>query len=72
VLRSLVETYGEGRVAYLGDTEHDVTEALAAGALAIGFGGGYRPAGALARAGAGAVVSELREVPKVLTHPAET
>lgn len=70
-LSSLVETYGEGRVAYLGDTEHDVTEALAAGALTIGFGGGYRPAGSLARAGAGAVVSDLREVPALLSRAAE-
>jgi phosphoglycolate phosphatase len=65
-LSSLVGTYGEGRVAYLGDTEHDVTEALAAGALAIGFGGGYRPAGVLARAGAELVVSDLRGVPGLL------
>jgi len=69
-LCSLVGTYGEGRVAYLGDTEHDVTEALAAEVLAIGFGGGYRPAEALVRAGAGAVVSELREVTEVLSRPA--
>jgi HAD superfamily hydrolase (TIGR01549 family) len=69
-LSSLVETYGEGRVAYLGDTEHDVEEALAAGALAIGFGGGYRPAEALARAGAELVVSDLREVPGVLSRVA--
>jgi phosphoglycolate phosphatase len=62
----LVGTYGEGRVAYIGDTEHDVEEALAAGAVAIGFGGGYRPAEALERAGAAAVVADLREVPSLL------
>jgi phosphoglycolate phosphatase-like HAD superfamily hydrolase len=55
-------------VAYLGDTEHDVTEALAAGALAIGFGGGYRPASALLKAGAEGVVVDLREVPRALTR----
>jgi phosphoglycolate phosphatase-like HAD superfamily hydrolase len=71
-LSSLVETYGEGRVAYLGDTEHDVEEALAVGAVALGFGGGYRPAEALMRAGARLVVSDLREVPGSLSCLAET
>jgi len=66
VLSSLVGTYGEGRVAYLGDTEHDVGEAIASGALAIGFGAGYRPASALASAGAHFVVTDLTEVPGLL------
>lgn len=68
-LAALVETYGEYRVAYVGDTEHDVQEALAVGALAIGFGGGYRPADALRSAGADCVVSELARVPEVLAAP---
>lgn len=65
-LAALVETYGEYRVAYVGDTEHDVQEALAVGALAIGFGGGYRPAEALRSAGADCVVNELTRVPEIL------
>jgi phosphoglycolate phosphatase-like HAD superfamily hydrolase len=52
-----------GRVAYLGDAEHDVWEARAAGVAALGFGSGYRPGEALAAAGAERVVSDLREVP---------
>lgn len=40
-----------GRILYAGDTEYDILEAKKAGAVAIGFGGGYRPAAALAAAG---------------------
>jgi len=61
----VVEEHGGG-VAYLGDTEHDVTEALAAGALPIGFGSGYRPAEALVSAGAWGMVTDLRELPALL------
>lgn len=67
-LAVLVETHGSGRVAYLGDTEHDIEEALAAGVLALGFGGGYRPEGALLAAGADRTVSDLREVPGLLSE----
>jgi phosphoglycolate phosphatase-like HAD superfamily hydrolase len=49
-------------VAYLGDTEHDMRAANIAGATAIGYAGGYRPASALQSAGAHTVVDELLEV----------
>lgn len=65
-LSRLAGTYGAGRVAYLGDTEHDVEEAMVAGVMAVGFGGGYRPEEALAAAGASAVVSDLGEIPGLL------
>lgn len=61
-----------GRVAYLGDTEHDITEALAAGAYPIGFAGGYRPGDALEAAGAGHVVGDLSRVPELLVDDLKT
>jgi phosphoglycolate phosphatase-like HAD superfamily hydrolase len=51
-----------GPVLYVGDTEYDMTEALAAGATPIGFGRGYRPAAALLGAGAVAIVDDLAEL----------
>lgn len=66
-LSYLAEVYGRNRVAYLGDTEHDIEEALAADVLALGFGGGYRPAEALLAAGAESVVTELRRVPTLIS-----
>lgn len=51
VLRELRDSYG-GRVLYCGDTEYDITEAVKAHAVAVAFGGGYRPLAALAAAGA--------------------
>jgi len=57
-LRELV-ALGEGPVIYVGDTEYDVTEAIAAGAVPVGFAGGYRPAEALLAAGAVAVIDDL-------------
>lgn len=68
VLSRLAEVYGAGRVAYVGDTEHDVEEAMEAGVAAIGFGSGYRPEGALAAAGAESVISDLRDMPGLLTE----
>ncbi len=52
----------EGPVAFLGDTEYDMREARAAGAIAIGFAGGYRPAAALVDAGAEYVVDRLEDL----------
>lgn len=49
-------------VGFVGDTEYDMREANAAGAIAIGFGGGYRPAPALAAAGAAWVAERLDDV----------
>jgi len=51
---------------YVGDSEYDMTEAMAAGATPVGYAGGYRPAEALLTAGAIAVVSDLRAL---LTEP---
>lgn len=48
-----------GNVLYVGDTEYDMAEAIAAGAVPVGFAGGYRPAAALLAAGALAVVDDL-------------
>ena len=45
---------------YVGDSEYDMTEAIAAGAIPVGYAGGYRPAEALLAAGAIAVVNDLR------------
>ncbi len=45
---------------YVGDSEYDMVEAIAAGALPIGYAGGYRPAEALLAAGAIAVISDFR------------
>jgi phosphoglycolate phosphatase len=53
-------------VAYLGDTEYDMRAAAQAGAQAIGYAGGYRPAAALEAAGADAVVRDLAEVERLL------
>ena len=51
-----------GRVAYLGDTEYDIHEAVAAGVRALGWAGGYRPAVALLAAGAERVLEEMGEL----------
>ena len=52
----------DGCVAFLGDTEYDMREARAAGAIAIGFAGGYRPAAALIEAGAAYTVDRLEDL----------
>jgi phosphoglycolate phosphatase-like HAD superfamily hydrolase len=54
----LVRT-ASGPVLYVGDTEYDILEALAAGATPVGFASGYRPPAALLAAGALAVVDDL-------------
>ncbi|MEO3795989.1 HAD hydrolase-like protein [Nonomuraea sp. B10E15] len=48
-----------GRVIYVGDVEYDMCCAVEAGAYPVGFGGGYRPASALAEAGADIVIWNL-------------
>lgn len=45
---------------YVGDTEYDMAQAIAAGALPVGYAGGYRPAAALLGAGAEVVIEDLR------------
>ena len=51
---------------YVGDTEYDMQEARAAGVRAVGYAGGYRPAAALAAAGADRVIDRLSELPALL------
>ena len=65
VLRELAAVHG-GRIVYCGDTEYDVTEALNAGAVAIGFSGGYRPGAALVEAGAVCVVDSFAMLAEAL------
>lgn len=65
-LADLVTGSGGAAVLYVGDTEYDVTEALQAGATAVGYSGGYRPAAALTAAGAAVVVGDLRDVVPLL------
>lgn len=57
VLREVVATTAP--VVYVGDTEYDMREAIAAGAIPVGYGGGYRPAEALLAAGAIAVINDF-------------
>ena len=55
--------YGEAfRPVVVGDTEHDVTAALANGAVAVGVATGRTPAAELAAAGAHTVLSDLSDV----------
>lgn len=60
----------KGLVAFLGDTEYDMREARAAGSIAIGFAGGYRPSAALVEAGAEYVAERLEDVSQLVTSPA--
>lgn len=55
-----------GKVVYLGDTEYDMVAGLEAGAIPVGFAGGYRPADALVEAGAVAVFSDWSELSDTL------
>ena len=58
---ALREVKVSGRsLIYVGDSEYDMTEAIAAGVIPIGYAGGYRPVEALLAAGAIAVVGDLR------------
>ncbi|GAB3677485.1 HAD hydrolase-like protein [Saccharopolyspora tripterygii] len=71
VLRQFTAHRRSRRVFYVGDTEHDVQAARRAGAIAVGFAGGYRPAPALSRAGADHVIHGLAELIDVLTTSGE-
>jgi phosphoglycolate phosphatase-like HAD superfamily hydrolase len=51
-----------GRLTFVGDSEGDVTAAIAAGAMPIAVAGGYRPAAALESAGAAAVLHRLHDL----------
>lgn len=65
LLRDLAAGAG-GPMLYLGDTEHDMEAAGAAGAIPVGYAGGYRPAAALRAAGARLVVADLGELAALL------
>lgn len=67
VLAALAQ-HESARVVYVGDTEYDMVEARAAGAWAIGFGAGYRPAAALLRAGAHEVIDRLDLLPEIVSR----
>jgi phosphoglycolate phosphatase-like HAD superfamily hydrolase len=58
VLLELSDLY-EGKVLYCGDTEYDIHEALHAEAIAVAFGGGYRPSAALLAAGANCAIDSF-------------
>lgn len=66
-LKHLVDRTAESLV-YVGDTEYDILEAKAAGAWAIGYSDGYRPATALVAAGADFVIDRLSELPLLLNR----
>jgi len=53
---------------YVGDTEYDIREARAAGVRSIGYAGGYRPAGALRKAGAESIIDRLSDLPALLNE----
>jgi phosphoglycolate phosphatase-like HAD superfamily hydrolase len=55
-----------GQVIYVGDTEYDISETLAAGAIAIGFTGGYRPASALQAAAPHVLLDDFCELSAAL------
>ncbi|MCK9929884.1 HAD family hydrolase [Frankia sp. Mgl5] len=55
------------RVAYVGDPEHDMSSARRTGALVIGITGGYRPAQALREAGAQHLITDLIQIPELLS-----
>lgn len=50
------------RALFLGDSEHDMREAVRAGAFAVGITGGYRPTSALRAAGAEHIVEALDDL----------
>lgn len=69
-LRMLSARFG-GRLVYAGDTEYDIEEAKAAGAIAVAFGGGYRPIEQLRLAKPDLVVNDFAELAGML-HEANT
>ena len=64
-LEELARTH-PGVVVYVGDTEYDIECARAAGAVAVAYGSGYRPASALRDAGADLVITSFVELALVL------
>ena len=66
VLLDLAERF-DGRALYCGDTEYDISEARKAGAVAVAFSGGYRPAAALVAAGADCTIDSFDTLATALT-----
>ncbi len=64
-LEELARTH-PGVVVYIGDTEYDIECARTAGAVAVAYGSGYRPASALRDAGADLVITSFVELALVL------
>jgi phosphoglycolate phosphatase-like HAD superfamily hydrolase len=64
-IAALVRQYGE-TVVYVGDTEYDILSAKQAGAIAIAFTGGYRPAEALRSAAPAAVIDDFFQLARLL------
>lgn len=64
----VIERSARAFAAYVGDTEHDISAAIAADYVAIGISGGYTPTARLGAAGAHAVIDELAELPRVLAE----
>jgi HAD superfamily hydrolase (TIGR01549 family) len=65
-IRSAIRALGAERAVYVGDTEYDMTEAAAAGAIPIAVSGGYRPDDALRQAGALMVCAGLADLRDLL------
>jgi phosphoglycolate phosphatase-like HAD superfamily hydrolase len=57
----------DGPVLYCGDTEYDIIEAKVAGAIPVGFAGGYRPGEALREVDPLVVIDDFHEIAEALT-----
>lgn len=68
VTRQYVLRAGTGAVWYVGDTAYDMGQALGAGAVAIGFTGGYDPVDKLRAAGAHRLIDRLDELLALIPH----
>ncbi|CAN5472838.1 HAD hydrolase-like protein [soil metagenome] len=60
----------EGTLLYCGDTEYDIIEAKVAGAISVGFGGGYRPGSELRKVDPLVVIDDFSEIAEALTTAA--
>ena len=69
VISRYVESAGAGPVWYVGDTAFDMVQARSAGAIAIGFTGGYDGADPLRDAGAHHLIDRLDELISLLADP---
>lgn len=67
-LREISATVG-GRLLYCGDTEYDIIEAKIAGAIPIGFAGGYRPGSKLLKVDPLVVIDDFTEIAAALSSP---